>query len=327
MALGLSVPAALGVTNTSQAQEPEEAAHIEYAVPPGCPSEDAFRVQVRARTSRLRETADATHARTFLVSIARADHSVSGHLVVRSAGDGQLVRDVAGNRCEDVVAAMALIVALDLDPNAATSSLAASTVSSQQAANVPGPEHAPERARATASSAWSMALGIHAALDGGPAPRPLIGAWYFVEAGGPPRGFFAPTVRVAFERATSAADAAVPGPTASFTWTAGMVEACPARWTSGSSGISPCLRMEAGVIEATGANIDPVRSPRRPWLAAGVGAEGRWFFFTPLFFDAEVGARFHLYRTRYFFQPDITTYYETPLVGWTAGAGVGMLFL
>ena len=59
VALGLSVIGALGVTSPTQAQEPEEETHIDYAVPLGCPSEDAFLVQVRARTSRFRETADA----------------------------------------------------------------------------------------------------------------------------------------------------------------------------------------------------------------------------------------------------------------------------
>jgi hypothetical protein len=327
VALGLSAIGAFGVTSPTQAQEPEEETHIEYSVPLGCPSEDAFLVQVRARTSRFVETGDAIHARTFFISIARSDHAVSGHLVVRSAGGEQSVRDVAGNRCEDVVAAMALIVALDLDPNASTSPFAPPTASSQQAANVPGAELSPEHARASTFSRWSIGLGIHAALDGGLAPRPLLGASFFVEADGPPRGLFVPTVRVAFERATSAADAAGHGPSANFVWTAGMVEACPARWTSGSLGVSPCIRVEGGLIEAAGANIDPARSDRRPWLAAGIGAEGRWFFFTPLFLDAEVGARFPLVRTRYFFQPNNATLYDTPLVGWTAGAGIGMLFL
>jgi hypothetical protein len=327
MALGLSVIGALGVTSPTQAQEPEEATHIDYAVPLGCPSEDAFLVQVRARTSRFRETADATRARTFFISIARTDHAVSGHLVMRSAGGAQSVRDVAGNRCEDVVAAMALIVALDLDPNASTSPFAPPTVSSQQAANVPGANLSPEQAKASTSRRWSMGLGIHGAFDGGLAPRPFIGALFFIEANGPSRGLFVPTVRVAFERATSAADAAGQGPSANFVWTAGMVEACPARWTAGSFGVAPCIRVEGGLIEATGANIDPARSDQRPWLAAGIAAEGRWFFFTPLFLDAEVGARFPLVRTRYFFQPNNTTLYDTPLVGWTAGVGIGMLFL
>lgn len=322
---GLSVViGALCVARASQAQEPGEALHLDYQVPRGCPSEDVFLAQVLARASRVRETPDATNVRTFSISIARIERAVSGHLVVRDADGRQSIRDVAGDRCEDVVAALALIVALDLDPNASTSPLGP-MAPSPRASEVPGAERRQEHPGPSGSGSWSLSLGVHVALEGGLAPRPLVGALFFVRADGPPRGLLVPNVRVALERATSAADAAVQGPTATFDWTAGMVETCPVRWSAGAFGISPCLRIEGGLIEATGVKVDPTRSDRRAWLAAGAGAQGRWLFFTPLFLDAEAGARFPFFRTRYFFEPNATLY-DTALVGWTVDAGIGMLF-
>ena len=52
-------------------------------------------------------------ARTFLVTIEGA-HSIAGRLVVREADGTETARPISGDRCEDVVRSLAVLVALSL---------------------------------------------------------------------------------------------------------------------------------------------------------------------------------------------------------------------
>jgi hypothetical protein len=153
----------------------------------------------------------------------------------------------------------------------------------------------------------------------------MVGFPVFVEVAGPNRGGFAPALRVGFDRSSSGA-IDVQGPTATFTWTSGLVEGCPLRWTYETLKVEPCLRAEAGVLTGAGANIVAARDVTRPWVAVGAVGRAEWFFLSPLFLDVEAGLRFPLVRTRYFFDPD-TTIYRPPPAGWVAGIGLGVRFL
>ena len=40
-----------------------------------------------------------------------------------------------------------------------------------------------------------------------------------------------------------------------ITWTVGILEACPTRWTFGTLSLEACLRAESGVLEGAGGDI------------------------------------------------------------------------
>jgi hypothetical protein len=101
-------------------------AHAEAPTPfrveslPGarCPSGDPFATQLLRRTDRIREAVGDERALVFRVEVTRAKARTLGRLTVRELDGSELERDVAGADCEEVVAAMVLIAAILVDPNA-----------------------------------------------------------------------------------------------------------------------------------------------------------------------------------------------------------------
>ncbi|MGH7294495.1 MAG: hypothetical protein ACRELB_06170, partial [Polyangiaceae bacterium] len=112
---------ALTSAGVARAQPAEEPIRIEYAAPPTCPPESAFFAQLRARTSRVTRAATGARARTFAVTVVPRGRRIAGHLVIRDPdGATAAERDVAGDTCEEVVEALALVTALSVDPGAVT---------------------------------------------------------------------------------------------------------------------------------------------------------------------------------------------------------------
>ncbi|HEY5241547.1 MAG TPA: hypothetical protein VIJ22_08785 [Polyangiaceae bacterium] len=143
----------------------------------------------------------------------------------------------------------------------------------------------------------------------------------------PGSGFLAWTFRAGFERASSGPVDAGNGATADFTWTVGILDVCPTRWTLGALSLEPCVRAEAGVLEGAGGGIVPARDLKPPWVAVGPTGRARLFVAGPIFLELDAGARFPLTRTRYFFEPDETVDQPPVAGGWTAGAGLGVRVL
>jgi hypothetical protein len=350
-------------TRVADAEESEERIRLTYEAPSDCPGEAVFLAQVRARTRRIRRAADGERARTFWISIARGEKQTAGHLRIREPGGWQSDREVAGDTCEEVVAALALVASLAVDPNAETGDVAAAppagsespvpsrssipteapalpaltsngaplpapsappSIPARPAGGSPTPQPREQPARPMASR-WHFAVGLAAAFVAGVSPNGVASVPVWAEAAGPRNGLFTPTVRAGFERATSGT-ISLRGPTATLTWTVAVLEGCPARWTFGAVAFEPCVRAEAGVLEGAGANIVPAREQKRAWVALGPVARVQWSVVGPLFVDFEAGLRAPLVRTRYFFEPNTTVYQPPPVAGVVAG-GLGVRFL
>ncbi len=333
--------AMLGIASTAHADQAEEPIRIEYRVPPRCPTEEAFVLHLRARTLRARLATEGERARLFAITVVSGNQESRGHLTIRDPDGHEAERDVAGATCDEVIAALALITALAVDPGALTRPAdppatpseppAPPTADHASAAPVSGAPATPTRPPPAAvnpalhGDEWAFAFTANVGLASGISPRVVVGFPLFVEAASPAHGLFAPTRRLGFERAASGA-IDVQAATANFTWTVGIAEACPTRWTFGALSFEPCARAEAGVLEGSGGNIVPPRADTRPWIAMGAGGHAKWFVLSPLFLDLEAGIRLPFIRTRYFFVPDITIY-QPAAVGWTASVGAGVRFL
>jgi hypothetical protein len=172
---------------------------------------------------------------------------------------------------------------------------------------------------------WHLALHVEASVAGGAAPSVLFGTPVSVEAIAPATGVLAPTFHLGFERA-SAGTLDTAGPTALFTLTTGIVDACPNRWRVLTLSFEPCLRVEAGTLEGAGGNVVPAHDLTRGWAAVGPVARAEWAFFKTVFLDVESGVRFPLVRTTYFVLPD-TTIYPVPSVAGVVQGGLGVRFL
>jgi hypothetical protein len=111
--------AAISAAATAAAADTEPI-RIRFEAPPGCPSEAAFLDQVRARTAKARVAAASEKARTFAVRLTQEGRSIHGRLAIEDAASQTELREVTGERCAEVVSALALITALAVDPHAST---------------------------------------------------------------------------------------------------------------------------------------------------------------------------------------------------------------
>ncbi len=111
-ALMLCFTALLLAPATHADQEP---VLLRYEALPGCPSRAEFVRQVDARTLRASWVLDHPSARRFAVVIGGSPEAPSGALTIVSA-EGSAKRVVQGDSCQEVVAALALITAVAIDP-------------------------------------------------------------------------------------------------------------------------------------------------------------------------------------------------------------------
>jgi hypothetical protein len=97
-----------------------EPIRIAYHSAPRCPSEAQFLAEVSSRTALARRATRGEAAREFVIDVAeRPGASLSGALEIRSVDGVVNRREIAGSDCSEVVSALALMVALAVDPEGA----------------------------------------------------------------------------------------------------------------------------------------------------------------------------------------------------------------
>jgi hypothetical protein len=166
-------------------------------------------------------------------------------------------------------------------------------------------------------------VGADFAVAAGAAPNALVTGSPFVGWRANRSSWFDPSLRVAFLRAgTGAIDVSAAG-NASFILTVGQLDACPVAWSRAAVHATACARIEAGALEVAGSNIVGAQQSLRPWIAAGPMARAEWLLAPPFFLDLQGGALFRVIHDRFEFRPDIPVY-QVPIVGFGAGAGLGV---
>ena len=115
-AIALLLLTATGFPSRASA-EPEHI-RIQFSAAKKCPDGTAFIRALRQRTGRFQLVSGAEQTRVFVVTITRADSFVAGRLEIQGPGTEISLRNVSGNTCDEVMAALALMTALAIDPSA-----------------------------------------------------------------------------------------------------------------------------------------------------------------------------------------------------------------
>ncbi len=337
LCIGILATAFVAGAAAPAAPDEEEPIRLTYQATDGCPDEADFATRIRAHTSRARVAWPGEEARSFDVSID-AGPPPSGSVTVFEPDLPAGTRRMQADTCADVADALALVIALSIDPHAslaqiapvatrppAASSSSAALEPRRPLAPAPRVDDSPREPRSSSRPRAEVFAGVDLAVTYGAAPSALVSGSPYVGWRANAPGMFNPSFRLAFVSATSDVRA-VPTGAASFVWTAGRFDACPVEWAGGPVRLTVCARLEAGALKVTASEVAAPETRLRPWLAAGPLARVEWTFLPPVFLEAEVGALLRPTNDRFYFQPD-TTVYQVPLFAMSAGVGLGAHFL
>ena len=296
---------------------------LRYTAPAECPDRQGFFEQVSARTKLARLAHASETATTLLVRIKHVRGGSGGTLEISAPPGRAAQREVKAASCEQVVAALALMTALAIDPDASTEPVS----KRPRPAPKPKPESRPQRRTpkerpASALTRWKG--GVSLELLGGIAPELVPAVRPFVEIdreGRVPWGF---AMRLSAARLKTDVRADSGG--AEFRLWSARLEGCPAHlrvlrplW------ISACLSFDIGELTATGYGVIPSEQVSRPWLTAGEITRLELRLFNALAVEAAFEIMFPLVRDRFFVGTDVTLH-RTPAVAGGGAAGVGVQF-
>jgi hypothetical protein len=346
------VGAMAGVFAARAAFAQTEAIRLEYRADEGCPGAAWFFAQVEERTARVRLASGNERGRTFVITLVRGRSGATGKLAIQEAQRVTVAREVTGEQCRDVAAALALATALAIDPLAALApagdsgpgasasepprdsadtrsdaARAAPPVAPSNPAALPDPTAAKDRARGEdgRSAPWTWGTGAGVVLAHGPAPGLSIGGAAFVE-----RETQAPAMVSALRvsaLALQAPEHAVSSALASFRFFFLRPELCSVRLRVGAAlSVVPCVALDLGLVSASGSNIDTPLGDERFWAAALALGRLRYAISRALFLQADVSLAFPLTRHSFYFRDPDTLIHTVPPFVAMGGAGVGISF-
>lgn len=322
--------------------------HLAYVAPASCPDRSAFLSAIHMRTRRPQLAAAGEPALTFAVSIEPRHGSNVGHLEVRDPDAGQTgvapqKRTVSSGTCGEVAKALALVVALILDPDAETSADPEpppdeDPPAGDEPAITAAPPAVPRRRRArerpppappvrrSTELSGGAALGISGAIGPAVAPGAEIFAELALTSGDRPGRAVVldPAIRLGAAFAVTSSDLALGSH--GYWWAGGTARVCPLHVRlPGALRVAPCGGVHAGVHHGSTKGVPNGTASTDLWVAPVAGANIEWPLTSAVALELHGGAVFPLVRTRFFLAPD-TTIFEVPAVAGTATIAARLRF-
>lgn len=334
----------------ARASEPEPIA-LRYEAGAACPSESAFVERVRAYTTRWsRVRNDTGNARAIRVQAnARAhESSARGQLTVTGIDGEATERTLSAPNCDALAEALAIMVAVAIDPSALTGHDAEPappapdlpprkaepeplvvTTSPADAARTEPPKRSvaarPSSDRLRMSAAVRGAVTstvIQAALPVGELAVAIEGSFEHLPA------WVRPSLSIGLRRSLPT-DVALRGGTIEFLWTAANVRLCPLGVATlhGAIDLALCVEADIGVLHAEAQGYDDSRKSSLFWLDWGASTRGALALGKHAFVDASVAILAPSAHSRRPFElASGALASRAPVVGILAGAGVGLRF-
>jgi hypothetical protein len=293
--------------------------------------------RIAARSTRIQLADDA--GISAVVSVASpAPGNVIAELFLTSGGQPQSPRRIVARSCAEAADAIALIIAVTLDPTVKRKTPADAEVASPPAAKPPQPTavSAPPVAKPPAPPATvtppepsppppsvrtPRELGVFVAAETifGPAPSVMPGLALHGMAARERDGLWAPALFVGLTHAWRH-EIAEPGGDASFTLDAATVDACPLRVRLSWLAARPCASALVGRIATSGSGTENAASAARPFAVAGASAIATAGSTVSLFVRVALGIT--LIRDAYELGSDV--FYRSGRLTASAGVGVGV---
>lgn len=307
------------VASAARAQAPQPY-RLEYAGSPRCQGKDDFLWQLEARTKSLRPAHQGETAPRLEVTLSDAREQIQGWVVLREPDGRSTVRRISGVSCEEVVAALALVAAVMVDPDASTEPVVHPSEPARRATPPSGHRGATGR-----PNPWRFGVLGGGSVQTGAAPETLWGCTFEASALAPHGALFA----VSLHHARSDTFPVRTGE-ANLSWTSARLHGCPLRWPARSPvSLRPCGTLDVGVLQGEAGGHVLNGSPETvPWAALGVA--GRWELelFRWLLLEADAGPSASIWYSEFYFGPDgrRERVHRVPPFSWSATARAGLRF-
>ena len=311
------------------ARAPDASIDLRYDAPGDCPSRSDV---VRAIHDRAPRGFPAADDRSFHVRIEHADDEYHARLDIERNGHVVSVREIHDAACEVVTTAIAVFVAIALDPAEASSTEPPSPeLPSPQAASHPPNENvkADETPRgppvpATTSAArpmagwyWGAGLGASSVFH----PSAALGARVHAEVTRlAPAALLAPELRLSWGW-TQLTERPPRGGEAQLRFQTARAEACASLHRQPFS-LAPCAGFEVGLLSATTRDLPRAGGTTEPWYAPMAAVRAGWFLAEWLSLEADGGVLFPLTRGSFVLAEPERTVYRIPRVAFTTTAGL-----
>jgi hypothetical protein len=292
---------------------------VAYRAPASCRSASAFSEQVAART-RLWQSAELA----VQIELQATADGFSGRVSLERQGT-RTEREISGTSCDEVVRALALIVAILIDPSADTRPLPAGAQPPEVMTGRREPLPAlPEPTERTERN-WFVYAGTEALLEGGLAPGLTPGLRIFAGVLHRSPAAVVSSLRLSALRLQSGSVPAGGVASAAFALTGVRLEICSFGVGSPALRLNPCLFGELGGLLAEGTHPAGSNSESQLWSALGPALRGSLWHREILFVELEAGAVFPVTDYRFAFK-DEPPVYETPVIAGEFGVALGVRF-
>lgn len=311
------------------AVSPGQAFRLEYWAEGRCPDATEFARQIQTRAPRLRPAVADEPALGFYAELVDREGSATGRLTARSSDGREVVREVRGPTCDDVSTALALIAAMAADPSqpVETGSSIAAPPKPRDTLPLSAPElelrlsDFEDRARR-----WAFSVGGGLGFDSAIAPSPGFGLSVGFDAEAPSQTAFRPLFAVTANRAAAASTQTRAG-SASFTWVAFRMAACPLRWPELTPlFVRPCGFFDAGLLSGEVEFAARRQSESVPWFALGGFARVEALVGEVVSFQTDGGVSVPLNRESFGVGDDVQSAFRVPRAGFLGRIGLSYRF-
>ena len=307
----VALPAQAGAT-------PSDAGRFGYRAPAECPSGTDFSAQVAARTAVW-----LAPSSPFAVTVAidRGTPGFVGRVTFARAAQ-RTVRELQAAGCNELVQALAFIVAVLVDPQASVTSLAAPA---EPRPTLASPAVAPAAPSQPVTARPWFVVGPEAALETPLTHHGAIAERLFFGLGRGERSLGLSSARLSLGRLGAHASSAISGAQANFVLETARLEGCLFRVSEGELALEPCPFVELGRLQAVGLHRGGNVTSNELWASVGLALRPTWTVSRRLVLGAGLGVELPLDRYRFAFtgEPELT---RTPEAAFEASLSLGLRF-
>jgi hypothetical protein len=248
-----------------------------------------------------------------------------GRLLTETPSGATRSDEVVWEKCEDVVSALAVKTALNIDggpprpmPPVASPKPLLSAPEDPRWMSQPALVRLDAR-----DQPWRFTVGAQIVAMGGIAPGAAPSVGLFVDLSRIGEGVEAATVRISVMRSQSYVQANQE--IATMQWIASRLEGCPLHRRFDIFTFAPCFAVDTGVVEWKAGPPSAVRQ----WLSIDLIGRAQVTLFERLVLEAQVGIILPITRDSFGFGDDEVygrAVHEVPVLSGSAGGGVGVRF-